>query len=263
MPWLRPLDAVLGVDALDHHHRHQHLDLRDLRRIAREERLDVVGLRRDDHEVDPIRRNIDPSQGRAALIHLRDDDAAAEGGGLDDGRRVFRVRPRVEIAGVIDRLGGDQCDVRREVDEIAGEELEIGVDCIDADLAIGNQRGQARSLRARERKVDLAGDAGFEERSVLRQGDDRLHHVQVVDPGRIDRRQRPGEKIGLLLIVALQADAVALLEHCLEQGRGVLACHPAALCERAGALQTCGAPTRRGVPLSGIHAGLRWVRRTR
>jgi hypothetical protein len=34
-------DAVLGVDALDGHHRHQHLDLGDLRRIAREQRLDV------------------------------------------------------------------------------------------------------------------------------------------------------------------------------------------------------------------------------
>ena len=36
------LHLVLGVDALDGHHRHQHLDLGDLRRVAGEQRLDVV-----------------------------------------------------------------------------------------------------------------------------------------------------------------------------------------------------------------------------
>ena len=36
---------VLGVDALDRHHRHQHLDLADLRRVAGEQRLDEVRRR--------------------------------------------------------------------------------------------------------------------------------------------------------------------------------------------------------------------------
>jgi hypothetical protein len=52
---IQALDPVLGVDALDRHHRHQHLDLGDLRRVAREQRLDVVGPRRLHHEVDPSR----------------------------------------------------------------------------------------------------------------------------------------------------------------------------------------------------------------
>ena len=49
--------------------------------------------------------------------------------------------------------------------------------------------------------------AGQTRASLLRQH--RLHHVQVVHRGRIERRQRPREEVGLLLMVAFQADAVA------------------------------------------------------
>jgi hypothetical protein len=79
---VQPLHAVLGVDPLDRHHRHQHLDLADLRRIAGEEGFDEVGARRLDHEVDPVARDVDARQRRGVavddLVDLRDDDPARE-----------------------------------------------------------------------------------------------------------------------------------------------------------------------------------------
>jgi hypothetical protein len=44
-----------------------------------------------------------------------------------------------------------------------------------------------------------------------------LHHVQIVDLRRIDIRQGGSEKIGLLLIVALDRHAVAGLDDRFEQ----------------------------------------------
>ena len=41
------------------------------------------------------------------------------------------------------------------------------------------------------------------------QHDARLHHVQVVDLRRIDARQRLGKQVGLLLVVAFEADPIA------------------------------------------------------
>jgi hypothetical protein len=73
---VQALHAVLGVDALDGHHRHQHLDLGNLRRVAREQRLDVVGARATAPRSPPSR----PARRRAAPVHqlvdLGDDDAA-------------------------------------------------------------------------------------------------------------------------------------------------------------------------------------------
>ena len=100
---VEPLHAVLGVQALDGHHRHQHLDLADLGRVAREERFDEMGLRALDDD----------------LVDLCDHDAALEGRGLDDGRRVVGVGPGVELALAVGGLGADQRDVWRQVDEVA------------------------------------------------------------------------------------------------------------------------------------------------
>ena len=52
---------------------------------------------------------------------------------------------------------------------------------------------------------------------MVRQRQDGLHHVQIVDPRRIYVRQGRGEKIGLLLIVALDRHAVAGLDDRFEQ----------------------------------------------
>ena len=41
--------------------------------------------------------------------------------GLDDRRRVLGVRSRIEIAVAVGADRGDQRDLRRQIDEIAGE----------------------------------------------------------------------------------------------------------------------------------------------
>ncbi len=213
------LHAVLGIDALDRHHGHQHLDLADLRRVAREQRLDEVRPRRLDDEVTQsagmsMRGNVDvlPS----IFVDLRDHDAARERGGLDDGRRVLGVRAGVEVALGVGRVRGNQRDLGRQVDEVAGEQLEVGVNRADLDAPGRHQPGQARALRPRETEVELRGDAVLEEVEMLRQRQHRLHHVQVVHSLRIDLHQRPRKEVGLLLVVAFEADAVAGLQHGVE-----------------------------------------------
>ena len=67
--------AVRFVDAANHHHRGQHLQIADVARIAREQRLDgkrPVGLH--DH-VDPRAGNIDARQFIDDFVHLNNHDA--------------------------------------------------------------------------------------------------------------------------------------------------------------------------------------------
>ena len=120
-----------------------------------------------------------------------------------------------------------------------------------------NQLGQPRSLRSREAEVQPRGDAVLEEVKVLRQGQHRLQHVQAVDALRIDLHQRLGQEVGLLLVVAFEADAVAGRDHGFEQGADglrvdVLAGEPRAECV-GGARQPGGAVLGLGVPVSGGH----------
>ena len=68
-----------------------------------------------------------------------------EGGRLDDGRRVLGVRAGIEIAVAVGADGGDQRDVRRQIDEVAGEQLEIGMNGAELDLA---GRNSMRAMRA-------------------------------------------------------------------------------------------------------------------
>jgi hypothetical protein len=70
-----------------------------------------------------------------------------------------------------------------------------------------------------------------------------LHHVQIVDPRRIDIRQGGGEKIGLLLIVAFDRHAVAGLDDRFEQLDRVLcgAEFTACTADRSGSRQPRGA----------------------
>src|SRR6185437_6512245 len=56
---------------------------------------------------------------------------------------------------------------------------------------------------------------------MLRQDHTGLHHMQVVDLGRIDRHQGGGQQIGLLLVVAFQADPIARTDDRLEQRGGI------------------------------------------
>ena len=109
----------------------------------------------------------------------------------------------------------------REIDEIAGEELEIGMDGAEFDLAAEKHPGDARRLRTGIGVIKPAGDALVEEVEMLRQHDARLHHVEVANRGRVNFRQSRREEIGLLLVVAFEADPVAGAKYCLQEGRKI------------------------------------------
>ena len=175
-------------------------------------------LRALDDEVDPAAGDVDAGQMVDDLVDLGDHDAALERGGLDDRRRVLGVGAGVEVAFAVGGLGADQRHLGRQIDEVAGEELEVGVDRADRDPAAAGQPRQPRALRPGEAEVETAGDAVLEQVQVFGQRQHRLHHVQVVHRGRVERGQRAGQEVGLLLVVAFQADAVAGLDHRLQQG---------------------------------------------
>ena len=131
---VQALHAVFGVDALDRHHRHQHLDLGDLRRIAREQRLDVVRPRRLRSRSRPSRtarrraaRASTISLTCAMTMPLRKAVASTMAGVSSVLGPVYRLPVAVG------RLRGDEAHVRRQVDEIAAEQLEIGMDRADLD----------------------------------------------------------------------------------------------------------------------------------
>ncbi len=152
---IEPLDLVFGINAFDGHHRHQHLDFRDLRGVAREQRFDVVRARRLHHKIDPVPRNVDARQRFDNPVDLHDDDAVLEGGRFDDGRRVFRIRARVQVALAVRRFRRDQAHARRQVDEVTAEKLQVGVDRADIEFAGSDQPGHARRLRTGKGKVQL------------------------------------------------------------------------------------------------------------
>jgi hypothetical protein len=106
----------------------QDLYFRDAGRVAREQRLDVERLWRHAHEIYAVARNIHARQLVHNLIDLGDNDASLESGRFDDRRRVLRIRTHVQIALVVGAAGHAQRNVGRKIDEIAGEQLDVGVD---------------------------------------------------------------------------------------------------------------------------------------
>ncbi len=87
------------------------------------------------------------------------------------------------------------------------------MDRADLDAPGRHQLGQARALRPREAEVQPARHAVFEQVQVFGSASTDWHHVQAVHPRRVDLHQRSGQKVGLLLVVAFQADLVARLQH--------------------------------------------------
>ena len=79
----------------------------------------------------------------------------------------------------------------------------------ELDLAAEQHPRDARRLRARIGEVEPPRDALLEDVEMRGQHDARLHHVQVMDLRGVEVRERRGEDVGLLLIVALQAHPVA------------------------------------------------------
>ena len=179
---IQPLHAIGRVDALDREHRGQDLSLGDGGGIAREQRLDeerLVGL---DDEMHAVGRDVDARHLVDDLVDLGDHDTVLERGRLDDGRRVLGVRAGIEVAVAVGADRGDQRDVRRQVDEVAGEQLEIGVDRAELDLAAEQHARDARRLRTGIGIIELLRDAAVEQVEMFRQHDAGLHHVQIVAP---------------------------------------------------------------------------------
>ena len=93
------------------------------------------------------------------------------------------------------------------------------MDCADVKRLRCDQFGEPAALRSGKGKIQPVGDATFEHREMFRQRDDRLHHVQIMDPRGIQFCQRACEKVRLLLIVALECHAVAGLDDRFQQLR--------------------------------------------
>ncbi len=247
-PVVQALDAVRLVDALDREHRGEDLRFGDRGRIAREQRLDVERPAGLDDEMHAVARDVDARHLVDDPVDLRDHDAVLERGGLDDGRRVFGVRAGVQVAVAIGADRGDQRDLRREVDEVACEQLEIGVHRAERDLAAEQQLRDALRLRARIREVETLRDAALEHVEMLGQHDARLHHVQVVDLRAVDVGERGGEQVGLLLVVAFEAHAIAGPQHRFEQRDGVARIDPLALRVSRAGREACIARLPRVIP---------------
>ncbi len=123
------------------------------------------------------------------------------------------------------------------------------MDGADSDLPLLHQVRHAHALGARVREIELACDALLEHVQMLRQGNVRLHDVQVVDEPRIHLGQAGSEKVRMLLIVAFDADAVFRFQHRFEKPNQVLWRHKLALNHRAGAFEPCRFAESQAVPL--------------
>jgi hypothetical protein len=77
------------------------------------------------YKVHPVARNVHARHGVYPFVDLRDHDAAAEGRGLEDGWGVFGVWAGVEVAVGIGSVRGDQRNLRREVNKVASEQLQV------------------------------------------------------------------------------------------------------------------------------------------
>ena len=182
---IEPPHLVGFVDRRDRHHRHQHVLAPDLGGVAREQRIDQIGLRARHHDIDPVAGHVDARQPIDDLVDLRDDDAAAERRGLGDGRRVFGIGASVEVAVAIRLVGDDERHARRQIDQHAGIELEIGMDRPDLHRPVRDQFGELAALRSRESEIQPVRDTALEHGEMVGQRQHRLHHVQIVYPRRI------------------------------------------------------------------------------
>ena len=66
----------------------------------------------------------------------------------------------------------------------------------------------ADALRSGVGEVELCGDPLLEQVEMFRPRHRRDQHVQAVDLAGIALGQRAGQEVGLLLVVALQCDAI-------------------------------------------------------
>src|SRR5277367_1867049 len=112
--------------------------------------------------------------------------------------------------------------MRGQVNEVAGEQLDISVYRTKLDLPGFERTRDGRALRAGIGKVELAGDATLEQIEMRLQNNAGLDDVQIVDVRWINTRQDLRKKIGLLLVVSFKAYSIAGADHRFEQRLGIL-----------------------------------------
>ena len=198
------------VHAADGDHRLEDLDRPDQPRVAGEQRLErerPVGL---DHEIDPVAGDVDSRELAAVddLVGLYEHHAVAKRGGLRDRRRVLGVGTGEQIAVAVSLRRAQQRDVGGQVGEHPRVQLDVGVDGADADLAVLHHLRDADTLGSGVGEVELCGDLLLEQVEMFRPRHRRDQHVQAVDLAGIALGQRAGQEVGLLLVVALQCDAI-------------------------------------------------------
>ena len=196
------------------------------------------GVRRFDHKIDLVGRNIDARQPVHDLIHLCEHDAVGEGRRLDDGRGFLGIRRQEQVALAIGLGRRDQRHARRQVDVIAGIEFVVGMDRPDRKFLGLHQVRDGVALRAGVAEVDLADHALLEELDMGRQRDAGHHEVDVVQVLSVERGKLVGEKVRLLLVVAFQAEDIAGLDDPLQHRRHVLRRDELATRKPADTIQT-------------------------
>jgi hypothetical protein len=91
-------DLMFFIDTSDNHHGHEDVHFIDMARIASEKRFNVIRLIGLDNEIHPSAWNVYPWQLPGDLVDLNDDDPLAESRSLNDGGRVFGVRPGKDVS---------------------------------------------------------------------------------------------------------------------------------------------------------------------
>ena len=249
---VQPLDPVFCVDALDGHHGCQDLYFGDAGRVAGEQRLDIERLWRHDHEIYTVARNVYPRQPVHHLIDLSNDDASLESRRFDDGRRILRVRTHVEIALAVGAASYRQRDMRRKVDDVAGEQFDIGVDRAELDLSRIQGPRHCGALRPRIGIVEPPCDPFLEQVDVLGQHNPGLHDVKVVQHFWIGLGQAGRQEVRLLLVVAFEADTISGPDHRFKQRGRVVGRHHLPLGEFTACVETFIAGSPLALPISHI-----------
>ena len=143
------------------------------------------------------------------------------------------VRPHIEVAVAVGGAGDGERHLRRQIDEVAGEQFDVGVDGAEFYPAGGESPRDRGTLRPRVGEVEFAREAALEQVEMLGEHDAGLHDVQVVQQRRVGLGERGGEPVRLLLVVALEADPVPRAYHRLEQRGRILGTDALAVGEAA------------------------------
>lgn len=232
------LHSVFFVNAAQSHHAHEHLHIRDGRRIAGKEGRQVHGARCLHDEVHLVGGNVNARQRVHDFVDLGEDDAVEKGGWLHDGGSFFGVGGEKEIAVAVGLGGGDESHARSQIHIVAGIQLIVGVNGAEWEFSFRDQLRHGIPLGSRIAEIDLPDAAFLEESDVVRQGNAGHDKMQVAQHPGIQTSQHLGQIIRLLLVVAFQTEDVARLDDRREHLGGVFLRKKFPGSESGGALHT-------------------------